>query len=135
MSLTQAELTYFESVPRTLRDIASSLKALDGKMTSMQNNNASKGVSTVKLADGETAETITVKLSKEKTPVAFENKVKELLEEGIPTREQAEKLVEGFEFELDLYYEKSYGLFAVESDFVESVDHFTSPYSGKIVKE
>ena len=71
----------------------------------------------------------TFKLSKEKTPIAYENKVQELLEEKVcKTREEAEAVVNSIEFELELYYEKGYGLFAVESEAVECGTIY-SPYS------
>lgn len=71
----------------------------------------------------------TIKLSKEKTPIAFENKVLELLEEHVcDTREEAEAEVNAMEFELELYYEKGYGLFAVECEAV-SCGTIYSPYS------
>lgn len=70
-----------------------------------------------------------VRLTKEKYPVAFENKVQELLEENCAsTREEAEKMVEKMEIELELYYEKGTGLFAVESAAVECGTIY-SPYT------
>lgn len=75
-------------------------------------------------------ETITVFLSKEKTPVAFENKIKELLLEGaFDSREKAERWLRETPIVLELYYEKGCGLFAVESDALES-SGIRSPYSG-----
>ena len=75
-----------------------------------------------------------VKLSKEKFPIAFENKVQEIMEEQDLEREQAEELVGDMSIELELYYEKGYGLFAVESEAVEGGTIY-SPYSGEECEE
>ena len=76
-----------------------------------------------------------VKLTKEKFPKAFQAKVEELLEEKVcETQEEAEKLVESMEFELELYYEKGTGLFAVESEAVESGTIY-SPYTAELCEE
>jgi len=75
-------------------------------------------------------ETIHVKLSKEQTPIAYENKVKELMGEGCElTREEAEKFVDEADFVLELYYQTCYGLFAVESDAIECGATISSPYN------
>lgn len=67
-------------------------------------------------------------LTKEQYPVAYENKVQELLNEGIPTREEAEKMVKTMEFNLELYYEPGQGMFAVECDAVKTGKIY-SPYT------
>lgn len=72
-----------------------------------------------------------VKLSKDKYPIAFENKIEELLEQGFETREAAEKYISETEIELELYYHKGYGVFAVETDAVENGCDIFSPYNGK----
>ena len=62
-----------------------------------------------------------IKLSKDKFPIAFNEKVDELLEEGVvATREEAEYLVNDMEIELEIYYERGTGLFAVECEAVDS---------------
>lgn len=77
----------------------------------------------------------TIKLSKELTPKAFQAKVEELLEEDVcGTVEEAEKLVNSMVFELELYYEKGTGLFAVESEAVESGTIY-SPYTAELCEE
>ena len=76
-----------------------------------------------------------IKLSKEKFPKAFQAKVEELIEEGVcSTQEEAEKIVNDMEFELEIYYEKGTGLFAVESDAVESGTIY-SPYTAELCEE
>ena len=90
----------------------------------------------VKLNNADNYEPLMVRLSKEKTPIAFENKVQELIEEGGMTRSQAERFVEETTFELELYYEKGYGLFAVESEAVECVGPtIFSPYSRELCED
>lgn len=79
-------------------------------------------------------EVIRVRLSKEKTPIAFENKVQELMEECDMAREEAEKLTAETEFFLELYYQIGQGLFAVETEYVEHGD-LCSPYNGKEYKD
>ncbi|MCQ2771587.1 MAG: hypothetical protein MJ236_07345 [Clostridia bacterium] len=75
-----------------------------------------------------------VTLTKDKFPIAFENKVQELIEECGLTREQAEESIEKMEIELELYYEKGFGLFAIESEAVTSGTIY-SPYSGEFCLE
>ena len=73
-------------------------------------------------------ETFDVILNRHKNPISFKNKVDELMEEGaFDTREEAEKWVENTPITLELMYEKSYGLFAVESEAVDA--GLYSPYS------
>lgn len=86
----------------------------------------------LKLNNSENYESIHVKLSKDKTPIAFENKVSELLEQGaFDTREKAEKWVSEVEFEMEIYYHKDNGLFMVESDAVENHADIYSPYTAE----
>lgn len=90
----------------------------------------------VKLNNSDNYESIgVIKLTKEKFPIAFEEKVQELLEEGCAeTREEAENLVNDMEIELEIYYERGTGLFAVESDAVESGTIY-SPYTAELCEE
>lgn len=90
----------------------------------------------VKLNGGDTYESIgKITLTKEKYPIAFNAKVEELLEEGVETdRKEAERLVSGMEIELEIYYEKGTGLFAVESEAVESGTIY-SPYTAELCED
>lgn len=90
----------------------------------------------VKLNNSDEYESIgVIKLSKEKFPKAFAAKVEELLEEGVcSTEEEAEALVKDMEFELEIYYEKGAGLFAVESSAVESGTIY-SPYTTELCED
>ena len=73
----------------------------------------------------------TFKLDKKKHPIAFEHKVQELMSEGISTRDEAEKLAESMEIDLEIYYQEGYGLFAVDTEAVESGTIY-SPYNGEL---
>ena len=89
----------------------------------------------LKLNNAENYEPIgTIKLTKDRFPIAYENKVQEIIEDGGYSREDAEEIVEGIDFELEIYYHKGYGLFAVE---IEAVDSGTiySPYNGELCEE
>lgn len=77
----------------------------------------------------------TIKITKEQTPIVFKTKVEELLEEKVcETEAEAEKLINDMGFELELYYEKGTGLFAVESEAVESGPIY-SPYTGELCEK
>ncbi len=79
-------------------------------------------------------EVIEIYLSKEKTPIAFEKKVSELVESGASSsREEAEKWVSETPFVMELCYERDCGLFAVESEAIESTDIY-SPYTRELVE-
>lgn len=47
----------------------------------------------------------------------------------------AEKWVQGMEIELELYYQPEYGLFAVESEAVESNIPIYSPYTAEELED
>jgi hypothetical protein len=74
-------------------------------------------------------------LTKEKFPIAFENKVKEIMQQEKVDRLTAEKWVQGMEIELELYYQPEYGLFAVESEAVESNIPIYSPYTAEELED
>ena len=90
----------------------------------------------VKLNNSDTYEHLcNVVLTKDKFPIAYENKVQELIEEGcVDSREEAEAQIKDMEIELEIYYEKGTGLFAVESEAVESGTIY-SPYTGELCEE
>lgn len=86
----------------------------------------------VKLNDSDNYESLgTIKLTKEKFPIAWNAKVEELMEECGYPRKEAEDIVKSMDFELEIYYEKGTGLFAVESDAVESGTIY-SPYTAEL---
>lgn len=84
----------------------------------------------IKINDADCVESINVYLSREKTPVAFQNKLKELMDcKAFDTEEEAIKWIETTPIELELYYETGQGLFGVESEVVENFYILNSPYS------
>ena len=86
---------------------------------------------TIKANRAENYESIEVTLTREKTPIAFQSKLDELMEQGAFDNEaDAIKWIESTPIELELYYEKDSGLFAVEADAVDSQADLVSPYTG-----
>lgn len=74
-------------------------------------------------------EVIEVLLTPFRFPIAYKNKVDELMEQGaFDSREEAERWVQTTPICLELIYEKHSGLFAVESEAIEA-NACTSPYS------
>lgn len=86
----------------------------------------------VKLNTSDNYESIKVTLSKGEYPIAYNNKIEELVEQGLyKTTEDAENDNPTIEIEMEIYYEKHYGLFAVESEAVESGTIY-SPYTSEL---
>lgn len=87
----------------------------------------------IKMNNAENYESINVYLSKEKTPIAYQNKLDELMDsKAFDSKEEAEKWINETPFELELYYENGYGLFGVEAEAVESAT-LHSPYSNAVI--
>lgn len=75
-------------------------------------------------------ETIAVLLTRKSFPIAFQNKLNELMEQGaFDSEEEATRWIESNPIVLEIMYEKNWGLFAVESEAIES-SCLMSPYSG-----
>lgn len=65
-------------------------------------------------------------------PQIFKLKCEELVEEGCAKDiEEAKEMAKDWETELEIYYEKGYGLFAVDSEAVTSGTIY-SPYSAEL---
>ena len=74
-------------------------------------------------------ETIGVLLTRRTFPIAFQNKLNELMEQGaFDSEEEATRWIETNPIILEIMYEKDSGLFAVESEAIESGD-IVSPYT------
>ena len=84
---------------------------------------------TIKINEPNHEEVIEVRLSREKTPIAFNEKLNELMEEGaFDTEKEAIEWIEKTPFVMEMYYEKGHGLFLVESEAIDSCD-IVSPYT------
>lgn len=80
-------------------------------------------------------ETICVLLTRKTFPIAFQNKLNELMEQGaFDNEEDATKWIESNPIVLEIMYEKHSGLFAVESESIES-GIIVSPYSGEEIED
>jgi len=77
----------------------------------------------------EQAEIIELFLSKDKTPIAYQKKVAELIKSGM-TEKEAEHFVSTTPFEMEFYYSDDLGLFLVESEAVENAI-LVDPYTGE----
>ena len=79
-------------------------------------------------------ETISVFLTRKSFPIAFQNKLNELMEQGaFNSEEEATRWIESNPIVLEIMYEKNNGLFAVESEAIES-NCLMSPYSGEEIE-
>jgi len=78
-------------------------------------------------------ESIKFFLNKDKHPIAFAAKLKELVECGM-SKEDAESAIPEMEFEMEIYYSDGLGLFMVESEAVESCT-IIDPYTGNELED
>ena len=84
----------------------------------------------IKMNNADNYESIDIKLSRENTPIAYQNNLDELMDcKAFDTQAEAEKWLRETPIELELYYEYGYGLFGVEAEAIESTE-IQSPYSG-----
>lgn len=75
----------------------------------------------IKINEPNNEEVIEVRLSREKTPITFKEKLEELMEEGaFDTEKEAIEWIEKTPFVMEMFYEKGYGLFLVEREALES---------------
>ncbi len=78
---------------------------------------------------------IKIKLNKEDHTKAFDALVEALTKNNtFPTKEEAEKYVENEEIRLELYYDKYYGFFAVETEAIDLSPTY-NPFTGEIMDE
>ena len=83
----------------------------------------------IKINEPNHEEVIEIRLSREKTPIAFKEKLDELMEEGaFDTEKEAIEWIEKTPFVMERYYEKGQGLFLVESEAIDNCD-IVSPYT------
>lgn len=81
----------------------------------------------IRMHDCDNIESIKIKLKD--YPKAYQAKVEELMEQCGESRESAEKIAD-CEIDLEIYYHKGLGLFAIESEACENCESggLTSPY-------
>ena len=85
-----------------------------------------------RLNNADEYEPLKVQLTERDTPIAFQAKIDELMEQGaFENEDEAKKWLSNTPIELEIYYEKDNGLFAVESEAVESGTIY-SPYTGDL---
>lgn len=89
----------------------------------------------LKINSAEQAEMLKpIKLTLADFPIAYNNKVEELIEECGMSEEEAHQCLKDIEFNLEIYYQQGAGLFAVECEAVESGGVY-SPYTGDLMEE
>lgn len=74
------------------------------------------------------------RLFAEKYPIAYQAKKEELMEDCGMSEEEAVDKMKDMAVELEMYYEKGRGLFAVESEAVENTTIY-SPYTKEELEE
>ena len=83
----------------------------------------------IKMNNAANYETISVTLTPERFPIAYKNKLEELMDvQAFDTIEEAEAWIKSTPIELELYYENGYGLFGAEAEVIED-GWIRSPYS------
>ncbi len=85
----------------------------------------------IKVNAPEQYESFMIILNENKYPIAHHKKLEELMEQGaFESVEAAKEWINTTPIELELYYEKNAGLFAVEAEAVEDIPHtLCSPYT------
>lgn len=80
-------------------------------------------------------ESINVVITKDRYPIVYRRKMEELVEQGTyETIEDAEIDNPKIEIELELYYDKDWGLYGVESEAISSsAESICSPYTGEFM--
>lgn len=86
----------------------------------------------MKLNNHDNYESVKISLDPIKTPIAYENRVKSLLDSGMSESEAKKCALEPIEVEM--YFDQNAGLFLVESEAVES-GSICNPYSGELMED
>ena len=91
----------------------------------------------VKANPADKYENFVVRLSRYNNPIAYQAKLEELVEQNCyGSIEEAEIDNPYFDIELEMYYDKHHGLYAVESDAIESnAESICSPYTGEYMED
>lgn len=89
----------------------------------------------MKINPADQIESVDIVLTEAKTPIAYNNKIQELVEEGCyGTVEEAKADNPRFVLECEIYYEKGNGVFLVESDAINCSCEIYSPYTQEILE-
>lgn len=83
---------------------------------------------TIQAGDSYNYESVSVSTDPVKTPVAWKNRVNDLIKSGC-TQEEAESMARE-PIDMEMFYEEGAGLFLVESGATECVGVCKSPYTG-----
>ena len=85
----------------------------------------------IKVNNEDCYESILVILDENKYPIAHQMKLEELMEQGaFESEAEAKEWINTTPIELELYYEKHSGLFAVEAEAIDSgMESLCSPYT------
>jgi hypothetical protein len=86
----------------------------------------------VRCNSAKTAEVVSISLDRNKYPIAFENRVKSLMDSGLD-RADAER-VASERIALEILYDPDCGLFALESEAIDSITEFFNPYTGESIE-
>ena len=86
----------------------------------------------VRCNTAENAEIVSISLYRNKYPIAFENRVKSLMDSGL-NREHAEERASE-PIVLEILYDPDCGLFALESEAIDSITEFFNPYTGESIE-
>jgi len=78
------------------------------------------------------AEIVRISLDRNKYPIAFENRVKSLMDSGLD-RADSEKSASK-PIVLEILYDPDCGLFALESEAIDSITEFFNPYTGESIE-
>ena len=91
----------------------------------------------IKANSAEEYESTIIRLSRDRYPIAYQAKLEELVEQGLyKTINDAEVDNPYVDIELEMYYDKHHGLFAVESGAIESnAESICSPYTGEYMED
>jgi hypothetical protein len=91
----------------------------------------------IKANSAEDYESTIIRLSRDRYPIAYQAKLEELVEQNCyGSIEEAESDNPYFDIEVEMYYDKHHGLFAVESGAIESnAESICSPYTGEYMED
>jgi hypothetical protein len=91
----------------------------------------------IKANSAEDYESTIIRLSKDRYPIAYQAKLEELVEQNCyGSIEEAESDNPYFDIEVEMYYDKHHGLFAVESEAIESnAESICSPYTREYMED